>query len=274
MLVLLGGASGVGKTRLVSEFEQRLARAGCCCTATASSRAMASCPYAPLLSALRPLVRERHPALAGAQPRQPCAARGAAAEPREDATVEHFDVEAAGQVRLFEALLELLHLLSESRGVVVVLEDMHWADRSTRTFAAFLARSLRQERVMLLLSYRTDELHRRHPLRPLLTELDRLERARTIELAPFDRDELREALLDILGQAPSEQLIDRLLTRSEGNPLYVEELLAAGLDGRGAAPQSLSDAFMLRIERLSPDASAWHASSRSVAAAASRRSPR
>ncbi len=252
VLVLLGGASGVGKTRLVSEFEQRL-EGRLVLHGDCVEQGDGELPYAPLLSALRPLVREHHPALEELSPGS--RAQLAALLPSlGGASIEHFDVEAAGQVRLFEALLELLHLLSEECGVVLILEDMHWADRSTRTFAAFLARSLRQERVMLLLSYRADELHRRHPLRPLLAELDRLERTRTIELAPFDRDELREALLDILGQAPSEQLIDRLLARSEGNPLYVEELLAAGLDGRGAAPQSLRDAFMLRIERLSPDA--------------------
>ena len=105
-----------------------------------------------------------------------------------------------------------------------------------------------------MLTYRTDELHRRHPLRPLLAELERLERARRIELEPFDRDELAEALTDILGAAPDGALLERLFTRSEGNPLYTEELLAAGLDGRGAAPQSLRDAFLVRIERLSPDA--------------------
>ena len=75
-----------------------------------------------------------------------------------------------------------------------------------------------------------------------------------MELAPFDRDELGEALADILGAEPAPDLLERLFTRSEGNPLYTEELLAAGLDGRGAAPQSLRDAFLVRIERLSPDA--------------------
>ena len=131
---------------------------------------------------------------------------------------------------------------------------MHWADRSTRAFTAFLARTLRQERVCLILTYRADELHRRHPLRPLLSELERLERARRIQLEPFDRAELGEALADILGAEPDGALLDRLFTRSEGNPLFTEELLAAGLDGRGAAPQSLRDAFLVRIERLSPDA--------------------
>ena len=120
---------------------------------------------------------------------------------------------------------------------------MHWADSSTRTFVAFLARSMRQERLLLLLTYRSDELHRRHALRPLLAELDRLERRRRIDLEPLDRDELSEALADILGAAPDTMLVKRLYMRSEGQPVYTEELLAAGVDGRGAPPQSLRDAF-------------------------------
>ena len=264
-LVLLGGESGVGKTRLVGELERRLsagngdgAAGGPLGTALvlrgeAVEQGDGELPYAPLLGALRPLVRERHAALdtlAPASRRQLAALLPALDDggPRGDPD------DAAGQLRLFEALLELLHLLSESAPVALILEDMHWADRSTRTFVAFLARSLRQERLALLLTYRSDELHRRHALRPLLAELERLERARRIELEPFDRDELAEVLADILGAAPSPELVSRLFTRSEGNPLYTEELLAAGLDGRGSAPQSLRDAFMTRIERLADDA--------------------
>jgi DNA-binding CsgD family transcriptional regulator/tetratricopeptide (TPR) repeat protein len=254
VLALVGGESGVGKTRLVSELERRLAEEdalvlrGECVDQDESEL-----PYAPLLSALRPLVRERHPTLerlsTGSR------AQLAAILPGLDdgGPQAGGSSDGSGQLRLFEALLELLDCLSETQPLLLVLEDMHWADRSTRTFVAFLARSLRNERVMLLLTYRMDELHRRHPLRPLLSELERLERARRIDLSPFDRGELTEALTDILGDSPSGQLIDRLFARSEGNALYSEELLAAGLDGRGAAPQSLRDAFMLRIERLSPD---------------------
>ena len=61
-------------------------------------------------------------------------------------------------------------------------------------------------------------------------------------------------MTDILGAEPSPELLARVHNRAEGNPLYTEELLAASLDGRGVAPQSLRDAFMLRIERLSPSA--------------------
>ncbi len=260
-LVLLGGDSGVGKTRLVGELEQQLALEGARDGEPAAlilrgegvQQSDGELPYAPLLGALRPLVRERHPALnaltAGSRSQLASILPGLdEARPRDERP------DPSGQLRLFEATLELIELLSEAAPVVLILEDMHWADRSTRTFVAFLARSLRHERVVLVLTYRADELHRRHALRPLLAELERLERARRIELEPFDRDELGEALTDILGGEPEAKLVQRLFARSEGNPLYTEELLAAGLDGRGAAPQSLRDAFIVRIERLSPDA--------------------
>jgi DNA-binding CsgD family transcriptional regulator/tetratricopeptide (TPR) repeat protein len=258
-LVLLGGDSGVGKTRLVGELQQRLAAAQpdpppLILRGDGVEQADAELPYAPLLSALRPLVREQHPALQSLSPGSRWQLATILPGLESDSTPDDRRPGPSDQLRLFEAVLELLDCISQTSALVLILEDMHWADRSTRAFAAFLARSLRQERVCLILTYRTDELHRRHPLRPLLSELERLERARRIELELFDRDELGEALADILGAPPDGALLDRLFTRSEGNPLYTEELLAAGLDGRGAAPQSLRDAFLVRIERLSPDA--------------------
>jgi DNA-binding CsgD family transcriptional regulator/tetratricopeptide (TPR) repeat protein len=256
-VVLLGGESGVGKTRLVREFEARLSDRDdvLVLRGEAVEEADGELPYAPLIGALRPLVRSRDAVLEalGRGTRAQLAALLPGLE-EEPASVQRGD--PSGQVRLFEAVLELIDCLSEERVVVLMLEDMHWADRSTRMFLDFLARSLRRERVMLVLSYRTDELHRRHPLRALLAELERLDQVQRIELEPFDRQEMAEVLADILGEPPSPQLLERLYARSEGNPLYTEELLAAGLDGRGAAPQSLRDAFMLRIERLSDNAQA------------------
>ena len=250
-LLLIAGDSGVGKTRLLSEARASLDGArvlfGQCV-----EQGELELPYAPLLGALRPLARDRDPVLA--ELNTASRAHLATLLPSLGPPAPADGAGADGQMRLFESLLELFHLLSLKQPLVLVLEDMHWADRSTRAFTAFLARSLVGERVLAMLSYRSDELHRKHPLRPLLADLVRLDSARLIELDPFDRDELSEALTDILGQPPADDLIDRLLMRTDGNPLYVEELLAAALDGRGATPQSLRDAFMLRIERMSEHA--------------------
>ncbi|HZO77948.1 MAG TPA: AAA family ATPase [Solirubrobacteraceae bacterium] len=262
-VVLLGGESGIGKTRLVSEFASRAAHSddgdaeAVVLRGEAVEQREGELPYAPLLSALRPLARAHHPALDELSPASiselatllPPLARGDGRAPG-----GRNGGDPGSQLGLFEALLELLDLIGSKTPVAFVLEDMHWADRSTRALAAHLARNLRTERVVLVFTYRTDELHRRHPLRPLLAELERLECTRAIELERFDRRELTEVLTDILGEQPNEQLVERLFERSEGNPLYTEELLAAGLDGRGATPRTLRDAFMLRIERLPEDA--------------------
>jgi ATP/maltotriose-dependent transcriptional regulator MalT len=253
-LVLLGGESGVGKTRLIREFERLLTdRGALVLRGEAVEQEDGELPYTALTSALRPLARQGDPALG--ELGQGSRAQLAALLPGlADGDGQIDPLDPSGQLRLFEALIELLSLLTERQQVVLVLEDLHWADRSTRTFVSFLARSLRQERLLIVLTYRSDELHRRHPLRPLVSELARLDLVRRIELPPFSRDEVALILADILGSDPAEMLIDRLYDRSEGNALYAEELLAAGLDGRGAPPESLKDAFMLRIERLPADA--------------------
>ena len=156
------------------------------------------------------------------------------------------DEPGASQRRLFEALLGLLNRLGQDAPVIFSLEDIHWADRSTRAFVAFLGGSLCAERVMAVATYRSDALHRRHPLRPLLAELERDANTRRIELAPLGREELAVLVENITGEAPAEAAVDRVLGRSEGNPLFAEELLAADPGGRGALPPTLRDALMVR----------------------------
>ena len=251
-LAFVAGESGVGKTRLLCELE-RDARAdgvrvlsGECVDLGESELA-----YAPIVAALRPLTRAADPVLDDL----PTGARDALEAMLPGlgrAAIPHLAPEEATGARaaLFEALLTLIERLAADDGLLLVMEDLHWADRSTRAFLTYLAASLVSERVLVVLSYRPDELHRRHPLRPVLAELERSEGARRVDLAPFTRAELGEQLADILGAAPEPTLMERLWTRSEGNALYAEELLAAGLDGRGALPPTLREALMLRVERL------------------------
>lgn len=251
-VVLVAGDSGVGKSRLVRELTAR----------TEATRVLwgdcvelgeGELPFAPLIAALRPLARDGDPALTAL----PDAVRAELGRllpvlgPPPAATAE----DPLAQTRLFESLLALLHGLGTRAPVLFVIEDIHWADRSTRALLAFLSRALLDERVLVLATYRADELHRRHPLRPLLAELRADARnVRRIEVAPFTAGELGCALEDILGGPPAPGLAERLFARSEGNPLFTEELLAAQPDGRGPAPRTLRDALIPRIERLGPGA--------------------
>jgi DNA-binding CsgD family transcriptional regulator/tetratricopeptide (TPR) repeat protein len=251
-LVFVAGESGVGKTRILDEAARRAKSAGGrLLSGDCVELGEGELPYAPIVAALRPLARDGDPALdalpggARAELTRLLPGLGLPSLP----PVESEDVGAA-QSRLFEALLSLLEELGSEHAVVLMIEDLHWADRSTRNFLTFLSRTICRERLLVVCSYRPDELHRRHPLRPLLAELERAERSRRIELAPLTRSELAEALTDILGGPPDDGLVDRLYRRSEGNPLFAEELLAAGLDGRGSLPPTLREALMLRIEAL------------------------
>jgi DNA-binding CsgD family transcriptional regulator len=252
----VAGESGVGKSRLVTELSARARERGArTLCGECVELGEGELPYAPLVAALRPLARDNDPAIGDL----PDAAHVelAALLPEVDVPTgvqrPEEGVAGAAQRRLFEALLALLERLGRDEPVLLLLEDIHWADSSTRAFLAFLARAMSTERVLAVATYRSDELHRRHPLRPLLAELERDARARRLELARFSREELAAQLEDILDEPPDAELVERLHARSEGNPLFAEELLAAGGDGRGALPPTLRDALMVRTERL-PDA--------------------
>ena len=250
-LAFVVGESGVGKSRLVAELGALAAADG---TRVLSGECVelgeGELAYAPLVTALRPLVRDSDPVLA----ELPAGIRAELATLLPGLGDGAERMRGAGdQARVFEALLAVLEGLARTAPVLLVIEDLHWADASTRAFLRFLAATLGDEPVLVLASYRPDELHRRHPLRPLLAELERV-RALRIDLSGLTRDELREQLEEILGAPPDATLVERLYARSEGNPLFTEELLAAGLDGRGAVPPSLAAALALRIERLGDQA--------------------
>jgi DNA-binding CsgD family transcriptional regulator/tetratricopeptide (TPR) repeat protein len=242
-VAFVAGESGVGKTRLLTELMRRAHHAGALVLAgeTIDFGDESELPYLPLVAALRPLARSGDaaltaPLLEAAAPLFPGAAGPApGTQPAAD---------EGGQARLFEALLSLLDALGRDRPVLLVLEDLHWADRSTLAALAFLARSLTGERAVVVASYRPDELRRGHPLRSLLAQLESAPRVRRVALAPLTRDELAEQLTDILGAPPDAQLLERLWARSGGNPLFAEELLAAGLDGRDALREAI-DAHLL-----------------------------
>jgi len=166
-------------------------------------------------------------------------------------TVPYRD-ETAQRMALFEAVAVLLAETGRSAGpVLLVLEDLHWADSETRDLLRFLLARLDGERLLIVGTYRSDDLHRRHPLRPVLAELVRLPRVERLRVPPFTEPELRDFLRRIHGADLPEQVVRAIADRSEGNAYYAEELLAVGgaLDG---LPTGLSEVVLARLERLPP----------------------
>jgi predicted ATPase len=252
---LIGGEAGAGKTRLVGELVMRAQETGAAglvggCLDVEEGRL----PFAPFIEALRPHVRGLDQAA-----RIELFDTGSeelgrflpelAAEPEE--TPEASGVLAQG--RLFELVLWLLGRLADPAPLVLALEDLHWSDRSARDLLAFLVRNLRTERVLLVATYRSDELHRGHPLRPFLAELERGRRVKRLDLRPFNREEIREQLAGILGAAADASLVDSVFERSEGNAFFAEELLVAHNHGQELSP-TLRDVLLARVERRSAGA--------------------
>lgn len=252
---LLAGESGVGKSRLTGELcAQARDRDMAVLVGECLELAEGELPYAPLVAALRSLLRE-----GGEEGSQALLSSAHTEIERllpeladDTPAAAQTDSGAGAQARLFDELLAVLAVVARRRPLLLVIEDLHWADRSTRDFLAFLVRNARRDPVALLLTYRSDELHRRHPVRPFVAEMERVGGALRLQLEPFSREELTRQVAAILGSEPAPELINRLLERSDGNPFFAEELLAASAGG-DALPASLRDALLLRVEALSAD---------------------
>ncbi|MBB5808573.1 DNA-binding CsgD family transcriptional regulator/tetratricopeptide (TPR) repeat protein [Saccharothrix ecbatanensis] len=226
--VLVGGEAGVGKSRLVNDFtaglDATVLLGGCV--------ELDGLPFAPFVAALRgiPVTDRERVDLAPLLPAFGAQAAGDEARPR-----------------LFEGVLSLLARLSDQRPVVLVVEDAHWLDRSSRDLLDFLVRNQRAvPRSLVVVTYRSDELG--GPVRPLLAELSRVPWVRRIELPRLSARDVRAQLRGILGAEPDPVTARDVFRRSEGNPLFVEALVDGG------AELSLEELLLSRVERLAADA--------------------
>ncbi|WP_162599792.1 helix-turn-helix transcriptional regulator [Nocardioides solisilvae] len=246
--VLLGGDAGVGKTRLLTELRDRAVAAGWRVVAghclDLSESALPYLPFSEVLgrlSAALPEVVEAttadRPVLRRLQPGRRVRAGG-------DTGVEG----ALERGDLYEAVHVLLDRASADRPLLVVVEDAHWADQSTRDLLGFLFARSFEGRVALVVSYRVDDLHRRHPLRRQVAEWSRL-RVERMLLEPLDAVAVRRLVHALHPDPITDSDVDDIVARAEGNAFFVEELVGATW-ATGGVPSDLADLLLVRLDGL------------------------
>jgi DNA-binding CsgD family transcriptional regulator/tetratricopeptide (TPR) repeat protein len=229
-LVLVEGDAGIGKTRLVEDFAAQVD--GVRVLAGGGVPLASDAPYAPVLGILQALARLYPPAAGGLLP------------PDAPGRADPF-----GPTRLFAAAADAIRAVAAGTSLVLVVEDLHWADASTCGLVSFLAREIRADPVLLLVTVRAEELDPARPVSVLIGELARMPHAERLVLAPLDRAGVAALVEAITGVAPSARLTGRLVQRAAGNPFFTEELLAAGPDAL-TLPPSVGDVLAARVARL------------------------
>jgi DNA-binding CsgD family transcriptional regulator/tetratricopeptide (TPR) repeat protein len=275
--ILLSGEAGVGKTRLVTEFVAARGAGATVLVGGCLALADGAPPYWPVIDALRSLRRrEEEPALARIsssgtvemRPTVDLADRATVVARAPGTGVLDAELQAAGHAtaaplelirgaedQVFEPVLRLIEQATELGPVVLVVEDLHWSDRSTQDLLTFLAGNLRRHPFLLIGTYRSDALVPGHALHTWLAEMVRGAAAQLLELGRLSRAELTGQLSGILGAPPRPDIVDAIWARSGGNAFFAEELLAAMVAGQEHLPPTLRQVLLARIGNLSPPAS-------------------
>jgi class 3 adenylate cyclase len=270
--VVLAGEAGIGKTRLSRELAREARELGCAVLTGGAADAEIALPFLPFVEAIGNYLDEQdldrlraalgRAALGELGQLFPSLAGDRLPEPSPDP--------GAAKLRLFEAIVSLLALPARDRTLLLVIEDVHWADASTRELLDYLARRLTDLPSLIVVTYRSDELHRRHPFLPTLQGWRRSGVADVLELEPLSPNGVEEMLAAILGPGVVDrELQELMLERTEGNPFVLEEMLrevvesstsAEGLDrdavGRARLPESVRQAIVLRVQRLGEERAA------------------
>ncbi|MCR8671255.1 AAA family ATPase [Agrococcus sp. HG114] len=248
---VIAGEAGIGKTRLLDDFLASLDDGVAVAVGRCVALGSLPTPLKPIRDVLRDLLE--HFGLEAVRAAAAPVERTLAAVLPELADGEPGSI---SQAELHDAVSLLLERLSAVEPLVVAFEDVHWTDLPTLDLLRSLLRTLRRGRVLVVLSYRSDDLGRGHALRPFLLELERARDMTRIELTRLGPDEAAEQLRLIRGRAPDARAAAALVARSDGIPFFIEEL--ASLDGAaaGAMPETLRELVLGRYARLSPSTQA------------------
>jgi DNA-binding CsgD family transcriptional regulator len=252
--VLVGGEAGVGKSRLVHELIAE-ARAGGARVLVGGCVELdgGGIPFAPLVEMLRTLGRDlpddELDDLLGS-------ARGEVGRlvPELDDGSGAAPAGVRDPSRVLELILGVINRLAGERSLMLVFEDVQWADRATLDLIALLVSGAGARRLLLVFTVRSDELHRAHPFRRMAARWEQQRAAERLELDRLTERDVAAQIEAILGERPDRELADFVYERSEGIPLFVEELLGAVRAGgieHDYLPPSLRDVLLARAEGLS-----------------------
>ena len=256
--VVLGGDAGVGKTRLLSELRTSALSSGWqVLVGHCLDFGDSALPYLPFseilgrLTAVQPdLMTElvqAHPAISRLQPgRRLLAQQGSSPTPSGRSEGD----ESMARGELLDGVHHALSRLASSAPVVVIVEDVHWADRSSRDLLSFLFARGFETPVSIVVSYRSDDLHRRHPLRSTLAEWAACRGWLAMNLEALSDADLRSLIQTVHpARIPERELVE-IVARADGNAFFAEELLGAHDVDHGSLPTDLADLLLLRLDRL------------------------
>jgi DNA-binding CsgD family transcriptional regulator/tetratricopeptide (TPR) repeat protein len=252
--VLVGGDAGIGKSRLLDEACGRLRARGALAVTGVCAPIDGGLPYGPVVGILRDVARQLGSdqaadalgPLAGGL--APLAAGLEAGAPI--GAERH--TEGLAKTRLFESLLSGFTALAERSPLVLVFDDLQWADSASAELLSFLVRNLADAPVLLVGAYRSEEVGPDHELRPWLAELSRHARVVHLRLDGLGHDELGRLIGDLLGHEPDWTVVEAVWARSQGNPFFAEELTNAGPSP--SLPPELQRVILTRVEALSKKA--------------------
>lgn len=252
LTVLVCGDAGIGKSRLVEEFCDRARLQGARVATGVCVPSGSGLPYAPVMGVLRGLDGQ----LGQSSALQLLGAAGGEDGPDRSIPVDpgklyHAVVPVPGEFGktvFFESILAALVELSTADPIVVVFEDLQWADSGSTQLIDFLTRNLGDSRVLIVATLRSEELDRDHPLMPWLAELGRHPRVSQLAVAGLDRADLAVLIADRTGDRPGPAVLDSVWTRSQGNPFFAEELLAAA--DTSELPVALQGLIVGRVREL------------------------
>lgn len=239
LMVLVSGEAGIGKSRLLREFGKSLTH-GRALSVSAAAFPYVGRPYGPVLDALDELLNHIPDALRNATALQATLATILPRLQRPAASAA--TLPSADKHSLFQSIASAFGALAEKRSTVVCIEDIHWADQGTLELLHYITRFLESARLLFVLSYRTDELHRAHPLILAIAKLSASPNVQQIGLQPLSPEETRALIQSTTGAraALSHQVEFDIERRSEGNPFFVEELLKSAVD-RASQPRATND---------------------------------